>query len=442
MLSMPKPWRNDGVSAMNLRLRIAISLVAVGLIVAALLLTNFAVPWPASSRDMGETTPIRHLFVIMKENHAFDNYFGTFPGAEGIPPNVRLPDGSGGTIAPHWIESHSTNDLPHSRAEMLEAWNNGLNDGFAIVAARWGRDRAIDAMGYYDERHIPYYWSLARTFALADHYFQSMFGPSNPNRFFSFAGTNAGLETNSIADVSFDGLTIFDQLQAKGVSWRYYHEPNPHHLPLPLLFRTLASNPEAVRNVIPLDGLLADLLTGDLAQVTYIDPSDHPTINEHPPQNISVGETWTKTLIDAIMASSRWSKTAIFLTWDESGGFHDHVSPPQVDEWGYGFRVPFILVSPFAKRNWIDHTVMDHTSMLQFIARNWDLPPLTTRQSAAGDPTSLFDFPPVVDAGDRFPESLSGQNEVSKQIQCVFSKAVPRKAGTEDGVESFQGIAE
>jgi len=340
-------------------------------------------------------TAIEHVVVIMKENHAFDNYFGTFPGAAGIPPNVSLPDGGGAYIAPHWIASNSTDDLPHSRPAMLEAWNNGSNDRFAVVAAQWGPGPAFESMGHYDERQLPYYWELARKFTLADHYFQSMLGPTDPNRFFSFAGTNAGLETNFIQFSKFDGLTIFDQLQAKGVSWRYYHVPSSFHAPLPMYFRTLSSNPEAARGMVPLDRLLTDVQGGDLAQVTYIDPSDSSTISEHPAQNVSLGESWTKTVVDAIVSSAQWSTTAILLTMDESGGYYDHLSPPQVDEWGYGFRVPMLVISPFAKRGWIDSEVMDHTSILKLIADNWGLPYLTQREALSGRLMDAFVFSPA-----------------------------------------------
>jgi phospholipase C len=346
-------------------------------------------------RPVRPNSPIEHVVVIIKENHAFDNYFGTFPAADGIPPNVSLPDGNGANIAPHWIASNSTNDLPHSRPAMLEAWNNGSNDRFAVVATQWGPGRAFESMGYYDERQLPYYWELARKFTLADHYFQSMFGPTDPNRFFSFAGTNAGLETNFIQFATFDGLTIFDQLQAKGVSWRYYYEPTSFHAPLPMYFRTLSSNPEAANGMVPLDRLLPDIQRGDLAQVTYVDPSDSSTISEHPAQNVSLGETWTKTLVNAIVSSAQWSTTAILLTMDESGGYYDHLSPPQVDEWGYGFRVPMLVISPFAKRGWIDSDVMDHTSILKLIADNWGLPYLTQREAKSGRLIDALVFGPA-----------------------------------------------
>jgi len=332
------------------------------------------------------------VFVIMKENHAFDNYFGTFPGADGIPPGVSLPDGNGGTVSPHWIDADWTNDFPHSRTAMLDAWNNGSNDRFAVVAARWGFGRAFESMGYYDEQQIPYYWQVARDFTLADHYFQPMFGPTVPNRIFSIAGTNAGLETNVIQFSSFDQMTIFDQLQAKGISWRYYHVPSSFHAPLPTYFKGIDSSQAMLDRVIPMDRLLPDFRSGDFAQVTYVDPSDSATISEHPAQNVSRGESWTQSVIDALMSSIVWSTTAIFLTWDESGGFYDHVPPPQVDDLGYGFRVPMIVVSPYAIRGSVDHQVMDHTSILKFIASNWELPALTLREQQAHDMHSSFNF--------------------------------------------------
>jgi phospholipase C len=370
--------------------------LAIGLAASATVLIGIVLLPPSMGTEVVGTTPIRHVFVIMKENHAFDNYFGTFPGADGIPPGVRVPDGSGGTVLPYWIASTSTYDLPHSREAMLEAWNNGSNDRFAVVASRWGPGPGSASMGHYDARQLPFYWALAHNFTLADRYFQSMFGPTVPNRLFSFAATNAGLESNMILFSSLDGLTIFDQLEAKGISWRYYHQPSPFHAPLPAYFKTLASNRAMLDRLVPLNRLLADIHEGDVAQVTYVDPSDSSTISEHPAQNVSLGETWTKNLIGLIESSAVWSTTAIFVTWDESGGYYDHVPPPQVDALGQGFRVPMIVVSPYAKRGFIDHDTMDHTSMIRFIASNWGLPYLTSREEHAGNLMGAFTFDTAV----------------------------------------------
>jgi phospholipase C len=359
--------------------------------VALVVTTSFEPLIPSGSLVAG-STPIRHVFVIMKENHGFDNYFGTFPGADGIPTGARVPDGNGGFIASHWIAATSTDDLPHSREAMLESWDNGSNDRFAIVAERWAAGRGSQSMGYYDERQLPFYWELARNYTVDDRYFQPMFGPTIPNRLFSFAGTNAGLVSNDILFASLPGLTIFDQLAAKGFSWRYYHEPSSFHAPLPLYFKTLASSRAMLPQFVPLNRLFADIRNGDIAQVTYVDPSDSSTISEHPSQNVSLGASWTKDLIGLITSSTVWNTTAVFLTWDESGGFYDHLPPPQVDQLGYGFRVPMIVVSPYAKRGFIDHEVMDHNSILKFMALNWGLPFLTSREASAGNFAGSFSF--------------------------------------------------
>jgi phospholipase C len=337
-------------------------------------------------------TPIQHVVVIMKENHAFDNYFGTFLGANGIPPNVTLPNGAGGTVSPHWINGTWTWDLPHSRSSMLAAYNNGSNDMFAVVANSWVLGLGDSAVGYYDRRQLPGYWELASKFTLADHYFHSVFGPTIPNRLYSIAGQSGGLMTNALPGSGVDVLTIFDQLEARGVSWRYYYTPSPLVQPIPLAIPHIASKPILVSKVVPFERLSSDIVTGNLPNVSYIDPSTDFSVSEHPPQNVTTGQDWTIALVQALMAGPQWSSTSIFLTWDESGGFYDHVPPPQVDEYGYGFRVPMIVISPFARHGFVDHQVMEHVSLLRFIADNWGLQYLTVREARAGDLASAFQF--------------------------------------------------
>ena len=365
----------------------------IALLIGGLTVTNSLRPTATSKSEVPGTTPIRHVVVIMKENHAFDNYFGTFPGVDGISSAVSLPDGRGGFVSPNWINATWTPDLPHSRAAMIEAYHNGSNDLFAVVAESRARGLGNVSMGYYDRRQLGYYWSLAENYTIADRYFHSMLGPTIPNRLFSFAGTNDGLESNAIWLAPISAPTIFGQLQSRGISWRYYSSPGLLVAPLPTYFPEVASHPDMKARVVPIDDFSKDLSSGNLAQVVFVDPSEDFLISEHPPRDVTVGESWTKAMMDAIMSSSWWSSTAIFLTWDESGGFYDHVPPPQVDSWGYGFRVPMIVVSPYARHGWVDHGVMDHTSMMRFIADNWMLPYLTSREATAGNMSSAFDFP-------------------------------------------------
>src|SRR6266704_1982875 len=371
-------------------------IVSLGLLIAIVIggfvATNSLRPTVSSEGEVPGTTPIRHVVVIMKENHAFDNYFGNFPGVDGIPAAVSLPDGRGGSVSPHWINATWTPDLPHSRAAMIEAYHNGSNDLFAVVEESQARGLGNVSMGYYDRRQLGYYWSLAENYTIMDRYFQSMLGPTVPNRLYSFAGTSDGLESNVIWQVPMSSPTIFGQLQARGISWRYYYSPGIFVGPLPSYFPEIRSRSEMIAQLVPMDQLFGDLSAGNLAQVTYIDPSEDFFISEHPPEQVSVGAAWTKGIIDAIMSSPAWKTTAIFLTMDESGGFYDHVPPPQVDGWGYGFRVPMIVVSPYAKRGFIDHEILDHTSIIKFIASNWRLPYLTTREGDAGNLTGAFSF--------------------------------------------------
>lgn len=337
------------------------------------------------------STPIKHLIVIMKENHSFDNYFGTFPGADGIPANVKLPDGQGGFVSPHWLNASSTPDLPHGRSEMLEEYDGGLNDRFVIVADSWANGLGNYTLEYYDWHQLPYYWNLASNYVLADHYFQSVFAPTVPNRLYSIAGQSGGLLNNSIPPGGLALPSIFDQLESKGISWGYYYSPSTYQA-LPSYLSGIRSNPSMQGKLYEMPYLFSDIQAGRLPAVSYIDPGANITISEHPPSNITQGQLWTKQVIDAIMAGPEWSSSAILLTWDESGGYWDHVAPPQVDGLGYGFRVPMLVISPYARKGWIDRDVLDHTAILKLIARNWNLASLSQRESNAGDLFSAFAF--------------------------------------------------
>ncbi len=350
-------------------------------------------PPPSPARIVPTVTPIQHVVVIMKENHAFDNYFGTFPGADGLPPNVSLPDRTGGTVSPHWLTSIPFADLPHDRGSMLQDYDNGRNDLFAVVADSVSPGLGNYSVGYYDSRQIPGYWSLAANFTLADHYFAPVFGPTDPNRLYSFAGQSGGLLDNNITYTTVDVPTIFDQLQGRGVSWNYYYSSALVSYAPPYYLAHIRDNRTLLSRLVPLSQLSTDVASGSLPNVSYVDPESDYAVSEHPPWNVSAGDAWTSQLVASIMASRDWPTTAILLTWDESGGFYDHLAPPQVDAYGEGFRVPMIVISPYAKRHFVDAEVMDHTSIMKFIAANWGLPSLTTRESRASDMFSAFAFP-------------------------------------------------
>ncbi len=368
---------------------VAVIVVTSSVIVLAALL---APPPPPPPPIVDAATPIQHLVIILKENHGFDNYFGTYPGVDGLPPNVTLPDGNGGFVRPTWNRGTSTPDPPHDRASELSEYDGGLNDRFYIVANANGAGLGAAAMSFYNDTQLAGYWGLASQYVLADHYFGATLGPSFPNRLYAVAGTSCGVTGDLVFTGSLTCPSVFDQMQAKGVSWKYYYTPSLLFPPTPVLFRDLNSNDAMKAKVVTMTALDGDLKTAPLANVTIIDSGNDNTISEHPPQDVTVGEAWTLNVLHELEARPDWNSTAVFLTWDEDGGFYDHVPPPQVDSLGYGFRVPFLLVSPYARHGWIDSEVLDHTSMLKFIAVNWGLPTLTSREASASAMLDAFTF--------------------------------------------------
>ncbi len=344
-------------------------------LLAFLLLGIWVVPAPLS--NAASEAPIQHIVIIVRENHTFDNYFGTFPGANG------LQNAPWSTI-PHHIEG-PIKDLCHSWGCAHLAYNNGKNDGF-FQAGGSGQ-----TFGYYDQRDIPYYWSLAKQYTLFDNYFSSIMGPSLPNYVYLVAGQSGGLTDNT--HVLFNFPPIMNELDSSGISWRYYAGYGTMYTgwnPLPGFPDYYAK--DWAKHVQVSDAFLAELGHGILAQVTWIMPTSDEN-SEHPPYSIQSGQAWVKSVITGIQSSKFWPSTAILLTWDDYGGWYDHVVPPQVDNYGYGFRVPLILVSPYAKQGHIDHSAADHTSLLRFIETTFRLGSLTDRDAHAYGLWGAFTFP-------------------------------------------------
>jgi phospholipase C len=234
--------------------------------------------------------------------------------------------------------------------------------------------------GYYDQRDIPYYWSLAKQYTLFDNYFTSVMGPSLPNHLYLVAG-QSGNRTTNLPYPTLHARSIIDELEQSRISWGYYAPGwlnNENGLPL---FASIGKNGTRLNHILNQGAFFDDLRNSRLPQVSWIMPDDD--LSEHPPYDISRGEEWVKSVIKAVQSSSYWSSTAIFLTWDDYGGWYDHVAPPQVDQYGYGFRVPLLLISPAARHGYIDHSVSDHTSILRFVETIFNLSPLTSRDAHA-----------------------------------------------------------
>jgi phospholipase C len=369
---------------------------------------------------------IRHVVWIVQENRSFDNYFGTYPGADGLPPDTCLPvmPGSKKCVAPfHMPAGAPACDLQHFWEVAHAAYDHGKMDGFV-----WAEGSAY-TMGYYDQRDIPSYWNYARHFTLADRFFSSLNGPSGPNHVYTVAAQSGGLIVNAftlqqVEDAlddpdGFSFASMVGLFSRTHISWKYYVEtqplppgqkkiginlyyPDPKEYsiwnPLPG-FKAVRENPALMAHLVAVEQYYRDLKEGTLPEVSWIVPMIRDS--EHPPQPVANGMWHVTRLVNALMESRYWKDTLIVLTWDDYGGFYDHVPPPTVDAYGYGPRVPTLFLSPYAKSGYISHYVYDFTSVLKFIEERWGLPHLTARDDRANDLRDVFDFeqtpnPPLV----------------------------------------------
>jgi phospholipase C len=261
----------------------------------------------------------------------------------------------------------------------------------------------LNTLSYYDWHEIPNYWEYARRFVLCDQFFSSLAGPSEPNHLYTVAAKSGGLVNNPNSrkarnvgdtDAVYTFPTMAELLQNSHVSWKYYDEkpdPQQHSLwnPLPG-FRQFQQSPELMSHLVGMNQFYKDAKLGQLPQVCWIVPNR--AHSEHPP-NDSVRGMWHVTaLVNAIMQSDAWSRTVIIITWDDYGGFYDHVAPPAVDQYGYGPRVPALVISPYARPGFCCHTTFDFTSPLKLIEERFNLKPLTSRDGQANDMLDCFDF--------------------------------------------------
>jgi phospholipase C len=398
-------------------------LAATGAVAAVLSVLPAGAPARATAGDDAQTTPtttpIKHFIYLMQENHSFDNYFGTYPGVDGLPKDacvpVRVEDLHGPCVRPFWVGGGSITDLAHTRAVFREQFRGGANDGFVQAFGDDGEPR-YQVMGYYDGRDLPYYWNVADEYVLFDRFFTSAAAGSARNHVFWVAAA-AGYERDTVPPEGFGNLPmIFDRLEEQHISWKFYvQDYNPK-----LTYRTFPKaaqvvwvpllatpryldDPRLFGKIAPIEEYYDDLEKGTLPSVVYIAPG---TASEHPPGTPAAGQRFVRSLHTALMHSSAWTSSAFLWTWDDWGGWYDHVVPPQVDEYGYGYRAPALLVSPFAKKGYVDSTTLDFTSGLKFIEENWRVAPLTSRDRAATNILGAFDFSapprePVLLADDR-----------------------------------------
>lgn len=341
----------------------------------------------ATTRSFKETSSnkfsaINKIIIVLQENHTFDNYFGTFPRGDGIlGKSICIPESLKATncISPF----HNTNltpvDMNHNWSSAHIDYDGGKMDAFVYS------EGSKETLGYYNEVDIPHYWKAAQNYVLCDSYFTSVMSESAPNHLYMVAGTAGGLVDDNVPS-TLNFTPVFEKLDGLGVSWKVYGFSRWYEK-----FAYVQSTPSAKKKFSSGSEFANDVESGNLSDVSWIIGA--PGGSEHPPQNIQIGEnSVANDIVNKVGTSTYWKSAVIFVTWDDYGGFYDHVPPPQVDNFGYGFRVPCLVISPFSKMGYIDSAINDHTSILKFIEQRYALSPLSSRDATANDMSEAFDF--------------------------------------------------
>ncbi len=357
----------------------------------ALLLVAFAPVADAAAQGSGSTkTPIKHVIEIMFENHSFDNLFGTYPGPATAsngqvtqpfnlynmskePAIKRLPAGTFTTSDP--VEGYTAYHLD---------WNNGAMNGFY-------NNSGPQSMTTFTATQMAPEWDLAQQFSLNDMTF-SMLTETTPNRVYNVAGYSPVMNDYGPPPFLPFSQTIFSELQKNGVSWAYYVMNRDMGCAPMNIIQGFSQYSNSIGNWTSFVSALHD---GTLPNVSYVMPiggGAPPTYSQGPTNNILFGEMWLLYLVNQVMHSEYWNSTAIFVTYDEGGGYYDQVNPPVVDGIQLGLRVPFILISPYAKEDYVSSTVLDQGSVLGFIDYNWNLPALNGFIADSNIPLDMFSF--------------------------------------------------
>ena len=388
----------------------------------------------------------------MQENHSYDSYFGMLGRGDGFTldaqgkPTANNSDAQGRPVrAFRMANTCQSTALSQNWNSSHIQWNQGAMDGFVRSPS------GAAAMGYWDGTQVPFYYGLAKTYPLCDRWFASCLGQTFPNRRFLLCGSALG-SISTIAETDLPqpaNGTIVEMLNRYGISWRDYYTTLPS---LGLFLPVFAANQD---KCLKIDRFFADAAAGNLPSVCLVE-SNTSSETEEDPQDISLGEAFTAGVIDAVTKSPNWPETVLVFCYDEHGGYYDHVPPPKAvppddiapilqthpnehldglpanvpgDYARYGLRVPAVIVSPFAKPNYVSHVVHDHTSILSLIEHKWNLPALTNRDGAADNLLDSLDLagPPAF----LKPPPLPAPGNTTGQALCIRGQPgpIPNPAG-------------
>src|ERR1700757_4778398 len=444
---------------------------------------------PGVTSGCSRITDIEHVVILTQENRSFDHYFGSYRGVRGFSDQsaaFQQPDPANATSAPvgkllpfHLDTSQAnaacTHDISHDWVPQHQSWDNGAMDGFVTSRLPINSNDAVLSMGYYTRADIPYYYAVADAFTLCDNYFCSVMGPTDPNRLYTMAasldpdGKNGGpiLQTIVTNRTAIYGrltyTTMPEQLQARGISWKVYSSPDETVLDGILSDNVLSyfknfQDPSSVlyQNAFgpqfPAD-FLADVVSGSLPQVSWLVGS--VLTSDHPPSPSIFGENVLSLIVNALTANpALWAKTLLLVTFDENGGFFDHVppttaplgtpdeyvtapavpdptvigSPPITGPIGLGFRVPMLIISPFTRGGFVSSDLFDHTSVLRFLETRFgaEVPNLSAwRRATVGDLTSAFNFKSPDQSIPNLPSTLQGDQQAISQCVADLAGFVP-----------------
>jgi phospholipase C len=382
-----------------------------------------SLPHPRLAPGTDTIPEIDHVVVLMMENHSFDDHFGVLGRGDGLTlrRNGRAANYNPGPDNDFIVSYPLPNTFGPTDSDISQSWDTshlcwagGTNMGFA-------QNCGPASMGYFTEKQLPFYYSLASQFPIGDRYFCSVMAQTYPNRRFLIAGTALGdvsTDSSGISQTNAPNGTIFDRFDAYGITWKDYYPD----IPTAALFLPNYLNNQKNGRMAPINQFLTDAAAGQLPNFSLVDPYVNYSEENG---DVSIGEAYAARIIGAVLDSPNWSSTAVILVWDEHGGWYDHVPPqpairpddvpPEIDvppdqPGAYdftGFRVPCVVVSPFAKADHVSSVVYDHTSILKFVETKWNLPAMTYRDANAHNMLDFFQLrgkrppfaePPIVNA--------------------------------------------
>ncbi|MFI1657250.1 alkaline phosphatase family protein [Streptomyces sp. NPDC020472] len=363
-------------------------------------------PGSGTAAEHRAATPVQHFVYLMQGPRTFDNYFGTYPGADGIPADACQPRTADGPAAdcvrPYALHDKAPGPLSPSRSIVAAQVNGGRMDGFVSAYTRQGRD-GTPVMGHYDARDLSFSWAAADRYVLFDRFFSAVPYGTAAERSYWVSGS---------APAAGDRPTVFDRLQQAGVSWKFYvqdYRPGENvrtpgstqQARVPLLnYARFIDDPALASHIVDLDQYYRDLENGTLPSVAYISSSG---ASEASARSVPAGQKLIRSLATQLALSRYWDSSALLWSYDGSGGWYDHVAPPTAADGPRGLRVPAVLISPYAPAGRVDHQVLDSSSALRFIEDNWNLEPLGGRVASATGLAAAFDF----SAAPRPPEVLA-----------------------------------